>query len=176
MSALLAQTFATHILDARSAEPVAYPALRVDMPSDAFPRPVPAPRDGNALIKRIHIDTMAPYGVTSTPSSIVRVQEIHQNINLTGVSGSIPILAIVTIGFHVKRNSDDERWMYLEIPDCFYAPESTIELYSVQHCFALLGWRHQFDDVCTITVPGGFTIPFVSQPGRGYSLAYDSRI
>ena len=115
--------------------------------------------------------------VTSTPSSIVRVQEIHPNINLTGVSGSIPILAIVTIGFHVKRSSNDERWMYLEIPDCFYAPESTIELYPVQHCFALLGWRHQFDDVCTITVPGGFTIPFVSQPGRGYymTVAYDTR-
>ena len=36
-------------------------------------------------MKRIHIDTMAPYGVTSTPSAIVRVQEIHPNINLTGV-------------------------------------------------------------------------------------------
>ena len=128
-------------------------------------------------MKRIHIDTMAPYGVTSTPSAIVRVQEIHPNINLTGVSGSIPIVAIVTIGFDVKRKSSDDRWMYLEIPDCFYAPESSIEFYPVQHCFALLGWRHQFDDVCTISVPGGFTIPFVSQPGRGYhmTVAYDTR-
>ena len=67
-------------------------------------------------MKRIHIDTMAPYGVTSTPSAIVRVQEMHPNISLTGVSGSIPIAAIVTIGFHVKRKSSDDRWMYLEIP------------------------------------------------------------
>ena len=147
------------------------------MPSDGLPVPLPAPRSGNALIKCIHIDTMTPYGVTSTLSAIVRVQEIHPNINLTGVSGSIPIMAIVTIGFHMKRKSSDDCWMYLEIPDCFYAPDSSIERYPVQHCFALLGWRHQFDDVCMITVPGGFTIPFVSQPGRGYhmTVAYDTR-
>ena len=121
-----------------------------------------------------------PLGGGPIAHSLIRPAQLapyHGIRYLTGVSGSIPILAIVTIGFHVKRSSKDERWMYLEIPDCFYAPESTIELYPVQHCFALLGWRHQFDDVCTISVPGGFTIPFVNQPGRGYhmTVAYDTR-
>ena len=177
MSALLAQAFATEIFNQRDTMSTFAPAVRVNLPSDRLPRPVAAPGPPNALIKTLHIDTMAPFGVTSTPSAIVRVQEIYPNISIAGIAGSIPILAIVTIGFHVRRKATDDRWMYLEIPDCYYAPQSTIELYPVQHCFDLLGWRHAFDDVCTITVTGGYTIPFTSQPGRGFhvQVAYDTR-
>ena len=179
MSALLAQTFATAVFDRRNKEmqTVVAPAVRVDMPSDGLPTPVPAPRAPHVIMKQMHIDTMAPYGVTSTPSAIVRVQELHPGISLAGVSGTIPIVAVVTIGFHVRRESNDERWIYLEIPDCYYAPESTIELYPVQHCFELLGWRHQFDDVCSISIQHGYVIPFVSESGRGYHMkvAYDMR-
>ena len=73
MSALLAQTFATAIFDKRAKEmqTVVAPAVRVDMPSDGLPTPVPAPRSPHALMKSMFIDTMAPYGVTSTPSSII---------------------------------------------------------------------------------------------------------
>ena len=177
MSALLAQAFATEIFNHRGTSSTFAPAVRVDLPSDSLPRPVAAPGPPNAVIKTLHIDTMAPFGVTSTPSAIVRVQEIYPNISIAGIAGSIPILAIVTIGFHVRREATDDRWMYLEIPDCYFAPQSTIELYPVQHCFDLLGWRHAFDDVCTITVTGGYTIPFTSQPGRGFhvQVAYDTR-
>ena len=176
LSAFLAQTFATDIIHTPGITPAA-PAFRADLPSDELPPPVPPPHPSQALMRRLHIDTMAPYGVTSTPAAIVRIQEMHPGIFLAGVAGSIPIVAVVTVGFHVRRRSDDHRWMYLEIPDCYYAPQSTIELYPVQHCFELLGWRHAFDDQCTITVTGGYVVPFVSQPGKGYSMqmAYDTR-
>ena len=55
MSTLLAQTFATAIFDRRNSEmqTVVAPAVRVDMPSDGLPTPVPAPRAPHVIMKQM---------------------------------------------------------------------------------------------------------------------------
>ena len=171
LSALLAQAFSSLVATCdlgRTFVRHAATSRRASLPADATPVLRATPAAGNVAKIRMHIDTMAPYGVTSTMRTVVRVQEQDPDIRLNGLSGAVPVQAVVTLGFWAKCTAG--HYAYLEIPDCFFVPESNIELYPVQHCFSALGWRHAFDDVCNIILPDGHRIKFESVPGKGYHM------
>ena len=175
MAALLAQAFANVIYNVTTSPtvPTNLPHATANVPTDPLPSdPVPTapavPDQSRGQKRRMHIDTMAPYGIVSSPLAIVRVQNSNPDVSIAQVSGSVPVHSIVTVGFYAR--SVHGRWEYLEIPDFFYVPASTIDLWPSQYCFHALGWRHSYDDICQITLPGGMTFPFISTPGRGYHM------
>ena len=172
-SALLAQAFASELathasrrVQRRSGAPLQPSAFPADATTISAPHAPPGPT--TAQLRRIHIDTMAPYGIIKDSAFIARVQQRTRGVHIAGVSGFAEVDSIVTIAFWSR--TDDAKWVYIEIPDVYYSPSSTVNLYPVQYAFDSLRHHHAFDDVCRITLPGGHIIPFVSQRGKGYHM------